>query len=125
MSLHTRQVINWNHTTVLPMPAEVTIHVKALPDTQSTLPGLMFGNHDNRIIALDIKDDSEEEYLPDEPNKDDADPFYDDDIEEEEVNKVNEQGSDEDYGLNEIMGNVSNDNDHHIMIQFPPEMAEN
>ena len=86
--------------------------MKALADTQNTLPGLELGNCDNRIIALDIKDDPEDEYLPDEPNEDEYDDlFYDDDIDEEEVNKADEQGSHEEHGLNEIIGDATNDKD--------------
>ena len=95
--------------------------MKALADTQNTLSGLTFRNYNNRIIALDIKDDPEDEYLPDEPNNDaDEDLFYDDDIDEEEVNEADEQGSHEDHGLNEIMGDASDDEDpsyqqsHHL-----------
>ena len=75
--------------------------MKALADTKNTLPGLAFRNHDNRIIALDIEDDPEDEYLPDKPNDgDDEDLFYDDDIDVEEVNEADDQGSHEDHGLN-------------------------
>ena len=89
--------------------------MKALADTQNTLPGPELGNCDNRIIALDIKDDPEDEYLPDEPNEDEyEDLFYDDDIDEEEVNKADEQGSHEEHGLNEIIGDATNDNPNHL-----------
>ena len=82
MSLVTGRVINRNHATSLPMPAEVIDAVDRLAASQEAEPGLAFGNRDNRILFSEIEDDEDDEYSYDESA--DEDLLYDEEIDEEE-----------------------------------------
>ena len=62
MSLVTGRVLNRNHTTPLPLPAEVVDMVEKLATSQEAEPGLAFGNRDNRILFYEYDDDEDDEY---------------------------------------------------------------
>lgn len=61
MSLSTGRVINRNHATLLPMPAEVMDTIERLVASEEAEPGLAFTNRDNRILFFEFEDDDKED----------------------------------------------------------------
>ena len=109
LSLESGRIIVRNHVTPLPMPSDVITRVENLAAAQEMQPGLVFGNHDNRILMLDpenplLEDDEDDPYLSDEDDSSVEDALrYDDDIIDDEL---------ADVGVDEP-------------IEFDPEHSEN
>lgn len=72
MSLTTGRILNQQHATTLPMPAEVIQRMHQLADAQEAVPELIFGNRDNRLLAHEIEDDPADPYIPDENTHDET-----------------------------------------------------
>ena len=94
-NLSSGRVVTRNYATKLPMPEEVIKRVHTLAEAQRMMPGLAFGNRDNRIVMFDddnpmMQDDDEDPYEPPadamEANEDTL--HYDYPVEEGEVEQL-------------------------------------
>ena len=98
LSLDSGRIITRNHATPLPIPQEVIKRVHQLAQAQQMQPGLVFGNKDNRILAM-----GEDNPLYDEEDDDsyqseaetEEDLRYDEELVDEELDAIVQDQVDE------------------------------
>ena len=102
MSISTAWVLNWLHTTALPMLDEVVDRIHRLAQQQRVNPGLLFGDRNMNSVERESEDPSDDEddedYIPDQEEHDEESNVEDDDT----IRNYNDDNND--Y---ESVGNIS------------------